>query len=153
MRVKGRGRSVRHPERIREWSPDDLREAAFAAAEYNPDRYLDPDLQLGLDLLKPKNRRKWKVRGWAQSKATGQDGNREPAGRPRLILLVSQNRKVRKRFETSLNASKQIQEAWSFSLPPGDYELNAVLDDPSRPAPITAVGSVTIASPLPEPEE
>ena len=153
VRVKGRGRSVRHPERIREWSPDDLREAAFAAAEYNPDRYLDPDLELGLDLLKPKNRRKWKARGWARGKATGHPVNREPAGRPRLVFLVSQNRKVRKRFETSLSSSGQIQEAWTFRLPPGDYELTAVLDDPSRPAPITATGSVTIASPLTEPEE
>jgi VWFA-related protein len=153
VRVRGRGRSVRHPERIREWSPEDLREAAFTVAEYNPDRYLDPDLELGLDLMKPKNRRKWKVRGWARIAAAVETGNREPVGKSRMIFLVSQNRKVLKRFETSISSPGQIQEAWTFGLPPGDYELTAVLDDPSRPAPITAVGSMTLPALVPDPAE
>jgi len=148
VRVRGRGRSVRHPERIREWSPGDLRDAAFMAAEYNPDRYLDPDLQLGLDLVKPKNRRKWKVRGWARCAAAVGTGDREPAGKSRMTFLVSRHRKVLKRFETSFPSSGPTKEAWTFSLPPGDYELTTVLDDPNRPAPITATGSMTIPSPV-----
>ena len=144
VRVRGRGQTVRHPERIREWSPDDLRKAALEAAEYNPGRYLDPDLQLGLELLKPKNRRKWKVRGWTRTITAVRDQNQEMTAKPNLVFLVSRNRKVLKRFDASLSSSGTQREVWTFALPPGDYELTAVLNDPGRKTPITAVESVTV---------
>ncbi len=140
VRVQGRGLSVRHPERIRAWSEADLREAAVTAAEYDPERFRDCSLQAGLDLLKPKNRRKWKVRGAVRLEPVGDMA--APAGR--LVFLVSKNRKAIRRFESTLRPGDGGEKHWTFTLPPGDYELTTVLDDPNLPGPKTGTGSAGV---------
>ena len=136
VRVRGRGLSARHPERLREWSEADLRDAAVRAAESNPERYLDRRLTAGLQLLKPKGERSWNVLLNAAAPPPGEDGT--------VTILVTRNDRALKRYEQGLPAGRPLAFRRTIRLAPGDYELVVVLNDPGRPRPAASVTSVTV---------
>jgi hypothetical protein len=136
VRVRGRGMEVRHPERIREFSSEDLRQAEFSAAEADPERFLDRSVRSGSRLLKPKGERRWRVR-----LEVGADAPKKPAT---LTVLVTRNRKIIKRFQLDGPAGKPVSGGPALNLAPGRYEVIVVLDDPGRAGPCTAISVLTV---------
>ncbi len=140
VRVRGRGRSVRHPERLREWSADDRKQAGVSAAEVDPERFLDPSIRSGLRLVGPKGERRWKVRLEAEAPP--------PDATAAMTILVTRNRKTVKRFSQVFPGGRPVVWNRTTNLPPGEYELIVVLDDPGRTGPSTAVTAVTVPEPV-----
>jgi VWFA-related protein len=136
VRVQGRSLSARHPERLREWPVEDRRAAAVQAAESNPERYLDLRITAGLELLKPKGERSWKVRLKAQAPP--------PAGEATVAILVSRDRRPVKEFRQAVPAGRPLEWDRTLKLATGDYELIVVLDDPVDAEPSASVTTVTV---------
>jgi VWFA-related protein len=136
VRVRGSGRTARHPERLREWNPVDLRDGAVQAAEADPERYLDSRVRAGLDLLKPRGERNWKVRLMTEAPP--------PDSAAVLTVLVTRNRKTVKQYRRSHSANRPVLWNRTLNLAPGDYELIVVVDDPAHAEPFASVTAVTV---------
>ena len=136
VRVRGKGLSARHPERLREWPAEDLRDASVTAAELNPERYMDPRITAGLKLLKPRGERSWKVRLEVQGPP--------PVGDGTVAILVTRNRRAVKVYREDLAAGRPLEWAGTLKLAPGEYELIVVLNDPAQAGPSASVTAVTV---------
>ncbi len=143
VRVRGRGLAARHPERLREWSVEDLRDAALLAAESDPERYLDSRLTAGVELLKPRGKRNRKVRLAVQTPPAGADGT--------VTIVVTRNGRTVKRYEHDVPAGKPFRWSRTTNLAPGNYELIVVLDDPNRAGP-SAMATAVDVPPAPKVE-
>ncbi len=140
VRVRGRGRSVRHPEQLREWSAEDRKRAAVSAAEADPERFLDPAVRSGLRLVRPKGERNWKVHLEAEAPP--------PDETAAMTVLVTRNRKTVKRFQQVVPRGRPVRWSRSTNLPAGEYELIVVLDDPGRSGPSTTVTAISVPEPV-----